>query len=122
MAQKNTLQTGFYLDHGVLGLPRQGQKELDSMVKMADWRTLTAQLSCFSTIDVDHRFFNGESADMESRMAANAQRAISIREGLGEQLLTWDRKFGLGLPPFLWDRCTRAKAGVLAISVMTAFA
>ena len=92
------------------------------MVKMADWRTLTAQLSCFSTIDVDHRFFNGESADMGSRMAANAQRAISIRESLGEQLLTWDRKFGLSLPPFLWDRCTRAEAGVFVISTMTAFA
>jgi hypothetical protein len=63
MVSNNNQQTGFYLDHEVLGLPRLGPNDLDSLVRKADWRTLTAQLSCFSTIDVAHRFFRGETFD-----------------------------------------------------------
>lgn len=110
-SRKNGPWVGHYLDHSILSLPRKSIPELESLIKLADWRVIIMNLSFLSTIESFHRLSGGESVD---DIVANQFMVASIRDLVMPELADGAvvvNKFSLALIATVALRLGEEKAG-----------
>ena len=104
-------RTGYYVDHKMIGLPRQGIKHLESLLDLADWRVVVQNLSFLSTVESQSRMFGGKSLDdtVARQFIDTTQSAQVLHElGQGGFLIS---KFGLAIIAMTAIRLGKEKEG-----------
>ena len=97
MASDSNPWTSHYLDHEIIGLSREDETHIESLVKVHDWRVMIPFVSFLSTIESHSREFSGERFDDTiARLFVNTELTEPILQAIedGAYLLN---KFSLAL-------------------------